>query len=791
VGHAFGTFTLGTAGNENTFAATLSSFITLDGQTGSSDLAAYPAYATIIGTGGTKTTTMAPWAFGMNIQKNLFDVGTGPKLPKYMSPSERTALEGLLTHTPDNAALGTLTYVEPLTAGGGIWIGGQVNPVANDIFAGFDAAALDGVDAMDVVAPPPPPSDYLHLFFRTAPGQPIENYAIDIKKDEASTATVAKAWDLRAITDHTSSLVTLTFPDAGLPAAFTPTLYDLAANTHQNVRANPTFTYTSPATETASAFRLLMGDSTKPNVMVTAPNGGEFLIIGTPYNVTWTSSDGTGVLEHEIYYSLTGAAPYTLLATVNGSVHSYPWTPGLASLSASVKVVARDSVMNEQFDVSDHTFTILASNSVSVNAAAGWNLVSPPMLQGTMTPAAVFGDDYGATPYYTFKFSTSSGYSAPATIAMGQGYWLGSNSAQVIDAVGTPLTSASLALGNGFNIIGNPFAAALLKTDLRFFDGVLTKDMTQAASAGWLSNVLYGYNAGYFTEGTSLGVWQGYWIPMLQSGITIQYAPSVAVPTPKMPVAMTPNSWNVDLAATLKAGDESYADRIATFGVREDASAGFNPVYDAPRPPRNPMKGYVEVSFPAKDEASMAMFGGSFAHIFKTADKAAWEFTVTSSIDGVVTLSWDNTEISALPASVRIDLVDKANHTTIDMKSASSYSYPQSGTSHSFAVNKSSVNDQPAVPTEFSLSQNYPNPFNPTSVIQFGLPSDAVVFLEVYNSLGQKVATLLDGSYEAAGFHQATFSATELSSGLYLYRLKATASDGSTFTQSRKMLFTK
>ncbi len=675
---------------------------------------------------------------------------------------------------------------------GGIWAGGYVNPNSNVIFAGLDPAALDGVDPLDVVAPPPPPSDYLYLYFRTDPGQPIENYSIDIKKDQASVATVAKAWALKAITDHTSSLVTIEFPDAGLPTGFKPTIYDLAAGTHQNLRDNSTLTYTSPPTESVYSFRLLMGDSTKPAVAVTAPNGGEFLVVGTPYNITWTSSDGTGVLEHEVYYSLTGAAPYTLLATVNGSIHSYPWTPALASLNASVKVVARDSVMNEDFDVSNHTFTILASGSVSFNAASGWNLVSPPMLQGTMTPAAVFGDDYGATPYYTFQFSTTSGYSVPSTLNMGQGYWLGSNSAQVVDAVGTAQTSASLALGNGFNLIGDPFPAGPLKADLRFYNGVLTKDMTQAASAGWLSNVLYGYSGGsYFVESTTLGVWQGYWIPMLLGGITVQYSPSVAVPTPKEPVIANAAHWEVNLEATLTADGESFSDRIASFGVREDASAGFSPVYDAPRPPRSPAQGYIEVSFPAKDEPSAKMFGSSFARSFKTAANAAWEFTVNTSKEGVVTLAWDNSAISALPADVAVNLIDKANHTVIDMKRTGTYSYAQDGTSHGFVINKSAATDLPAVPSVFSLAQNYPNPFNPTSVIQFGLPADAVVFLEVYNSLGQKVATLLDGQSESAGYHQATFNAAQLSSGIYIYRLRAAGTDGTQFAQSHKMLLTK
>ncbi len=75
------------------------------------------------------------------------------------------------------------------------------------------------------------------------------------------------------------------------------------------------------------------------------------------------------------------------------------------------------------------------------------------------------------------------------------------------------------------------------------------------------------------------------------------------------------------------------------------------------------------------------------------------------------------------------------------------------------------------VPAELTLSQNYPNPFNPTTVINFALPVDSHVRLTVYNLLGQQVATMLDEN-KGAGWHQITFDASHLSSGLYIYRLE-------------------
>jgi hypothetical protein len=75
-------------------------------------------------------------------------------------------------------------------------------------------------------------------------------------------------------------------------------------------------------------------------------------------------------------------------------------------------------------------------------------------------------------------------------------------------------------------------------------------------------------------------------------------------------------------------------------------------------------------------------------------------------------------------------------------------------------------------PKEFALYQNYPNPFNPSTTIKFALPIDSKVKINVYNSLGQLVETLVDQEMES-GYHELNFDASKLTSGVYLYQLQA------------------
>jgi hypothetical protein len=89
------------------------------------------------------------------------------------------------------------------------------------------------------------------------------------------------------------------------------------------------------------------------------------------------------------------------------------------------------------------------------------------------------------------------------------------------------------------------------------------------------------------------------------------------------------------------------------------------------------------------------------------------------------------------------------------------------------------------LPKVFALEQNYPNPFNPTTVISYQLPVASEVSLKVYDVLGKEVMTLVNGR-QAAGAYNYTLNASNLSSGVYFYRLRA-----GNFVSTKKMMLVK
>lgn len=163
---------------------------------------------------------------------------------------------------------------------------------------------------------------------------------------------------------------------------------------------------------------------------------------------------------------------------------------------------------------------------------------------------------------------------------------------------------------------------------------------------------------------------------------------------------------------------------------------------------------------------------------------------------GVTNTDGSFTVAELAPGSYTVT-VDKVDYSSTSSATASPTYDPTTGAAVTSTVSLSVdavVTDvspaQSAVPTNYVLAQNYPNPFNPTTQILFAIPQNERVTLSIYNVLGQRIATLVDGML-VQGTHVVTWNGRDgrgmqLPSGVYFYTLNASG-----FAASKKMLMLK
>ena len=98
--------------------------------------------------------------------------------------------------------------------------------------------------------------------------------------------------------------------------------------------------------------------------------------------------------------------------------------------------------------------------------------------------------------------------------------------------------------------------------------------------------------------------------------------------------------------------------------------------------------------------------------------------------------------------------------------------------------NTTDVDNSPEtyLPGSFGIFQNYPNPFNAMTVIRYSLPEPSDVAIEIYDLLGRKVETLVEGR-QPAGYHQIVWDAEDKSTGMYFYRIQA-----GEYSETKKMV---
>lgn len=189
--------------------------------------------------------------------------------------------------------------------------------------------------------------------------------------------------------------------------------------------------------------------------------------------------------------------------------------------------------------------------------------------------------------------------------------------------------------------------------------------------------------------------------------------------------------------------------------------------------------------------AKLKALDNNLVDLTSTGTNSLTELVALSSTSAAVPI-FDDTTSTAEYGGFRLHKTGEGNFVFIagrpyrydNAASAKDYGYIIDNWLGSNSTNAVSTKEN-GLPKSFELSQNYPNPFNPSSTIRYAIPNSGFVKLNVYNALGEKVASLVNSQMEA-GVYNVNFNASKLASGIYFYRIEA-----GNFVSVKKMILMK
>ncbi|MDP2209349.1 MAG: YCF48-related protein, partial [Bacteroidota bacterium] len=406
--------------------------------------------------------------------------------------------------------------------------------------------------------------------------------------------------------------------------------------------------------------------------------------------------------------------------------------------------------------------TIVPISSISVSYDNGWNLISNPVSRaiGTDSAKILFPN---LLTNYVFEFG-ESGYAAQPILINGKGYWGKFNAPGISYINGTYITSDTIDVKQGWNLIGS------ISYD------VLTSTVISVPTV-LINSLWYGYSSGYYAA-TYIVPGKGYWVKCNEAGKLVMFSNIMQKYSSSIDVA----SNYLDGFNSLTISDADGNSQKLFFGLK--LQTDFNTEFYELPPTSN---------FSVFDARFINDGKGYILHTLNTDLKENYPaFIKIASTKYPLTISWDVRNNSNVESeSFLYNLSDGTNDKPIELTGNGKITVTNK-TISSLILNSHKGKN---LPTEFSLYQNYPNPFNPFTIIKYDLPVESYVTISVYNAIGQRV-TLLVAEKKEAGNHQIKFggsSATNiggLPSGIYFYRIEATgiSDPNKSFLQVRKML---
>ncbi|MDK9699913.1 MAG: T9SS type A sorting domain-containing protein [bacterium] len=490
---------------------------------------------------------------------------------------------------------------------------------------------------------------------------------------------------------------------------------------------------------------------------------------------------------------------------------------------AQLRFITEDWAGN--IDTTFVSFAIVPDGfSYTGDYAAGWHLISVPLDPDGSTPAEVFlthtGNDSGiAGGFSMFEYSLGGGYVQPSTVAIAKGYWLvlnednttaesNSGLGRVYGVVPGATDNVDLALDSASaNLIGvtvrNEDLAGngLQANDWLFSDDNFSTTLTwdEAVTATWIdvtSFKSYDNAGGDFTAtidpADTLVPGVGY---LLRSGDfagiemrTRRDSAAIDIANPGNPgngrnggnIVNATDEFTGEWFVPIRMAIGPYYNDLSGIGCREGATAGWDNGIDVTAPPLPPSGNYVRAVVDGQSWGSP--FGRYFvtdvrAPFDESFTSASWDFRVNASENGTITMTFDVASLAEYDVPDNFRAVATVNGETFNLVQSNVVTFNYTGgvvIVHITASLDGTGTTEPTdlLPKVFSIVNSYPNPFNPVTSVRIGLPDASKLQVAVYNTLGRQVAMLADGKF-AAGYHNFTFDAHSLASGVYFVRAMA------------------
>ncbi|MDI6402779.1 T9SS type A sorting domain-containing protein, partial [Balneolaceae bacterium ANBcel3] len=373
----------------------------------------------------------------------------------------------------------------------------------------------------------------------------------------------------------------------------------------------------------------------------------------------------------------------------------------------------------------------------------------------------VFRDIGGETDYYQ-EYDPDAN---PFVLSPGEGYWVLSRGSVDFQSEITPVIPNEedvflIPLNPGWNIISNPFEQDIFWMDVLELNTIETD--------------LFGYDQVYETSDVLIpGV--GYYFfndPAWQMNIlAIPYTPverrteSSQKEIQKQLAERRSKEARLALSGTFVRRNDYRLTTRSIIEYHRDAMEGRHPGMEMVR---------YGMAFLSDDEAVGRT--GLYHRIMDSFDDTGSEYSLMVKAPVGEKLIWE-ADMSGLGTDAAVLLINPVTHQSYLLSDHESVETVVSEPLVTWSVFTGrrdylkEIQDQ-LLPEEISLLPNYPNPFNPMTNIRYALTQDSDVRLEVFDVLGRRVQVLVSG-HQSKGWHVAQFDGSQLSSGVYIYRLMA------------------